>query len=69
MLWRSTVKQVDLRTRPVRRLKKLAAELPRDLRKEAEAIARQGGTLSKPQLEQAVADYERKQKYVNYDLA
>jgi hypothetical protein len=61
------VKQVDLRTRPVRRLKKLASELPRDLRKEAEAVARKGGTMAKPDLEAAVAEFERKKRYVNYD--
>ena len=52
---------------PVRRLKRLAALLPKDVRADALAVARRGGTLSKQELEDKLFDFERKLFYVNYD--
>lgn len=53
--------------RPVRRLKRLAALLPKDVRADAMASVRQGGVLPRQELENRLATFERMRLYINYD--
>jgi hypothetical protein len=60
-------KQAVSTERPVRRLKRLAALLPKDVRADAMASVRQGGVLPRQELMNRLATFERMKLYINYD--
>lgn len=52
--------------RPVRRVKRLIRDLPRDEQLRAQQLVREGGTLPRPTLEDELARFIRVVRYANY---
>lgn len=56
-----------IKEKPVRKIKRLLPNLPRDEVARAQSIIKRGGQLPKPVLEAELARFLRVLRYANYD--